>query len=75
MEKLLTAEQGADLYGLKPWFLIKRTKESWKGVRIPFVRLGNKLRFRASDLENYAKFWENEPSTQARNKAEAAETK
>jgi excisionase family DNA binding protein len=75
MEKLLTTLEAANLLSVKPWFLIRRTKDSWQGVRLPFVRLGNRLRFRASDLESYAKLWENEPSSQSKNRAEATETK
>ena len=50
MEKLLTLEEVAEVLGVSERFV--RNKTSRKAVpRLSFVRVGNRLRFRRSDVE------------------------
>jgi excisionase family DNA binding protein len=72
MEKLITTAQAADLLSVKPDFVIRRTRANWVGIKIPFTRVGNRLRFRPSDIENFSKFFEGEPATQSNAAKEAA---
>jgi excisionase family DNA binding protein len=66
MEKLLTTAQAADLLSVKPDFVIRRTRASWMGIKIPFCRVGNRLRFKPSDIENYSNFFKDEPARQSK---------
>lgn len=46
---LLTVKEAAELLGLSPGYVYRMCKEN----RLPFVRLGNSLRFRRGDLDEW----------------------
>jgi len=50
MERLLTEQEAASLYGLSPaWFQKKR----WQGGGPRFVRVGRAIRYREQDLRDF----------------------
>jgi hypothetical protein len=65
METLLSKRQAAVALGVSEQFISKRCSTSWQGIRIPYTKMGSRLRFRPSDLENFAKFHENEAHAKA----------
>jgi excisionase family DNA binding protein len=52
MQNLLTLEQVAELLSVHPMTVRRRTAKTAR-PRLPFLRLGDKLRFRESDIEAY----------------------
>ena len=52
MQNLLTLDQVAEVLRVHPMTVRRRTSKKAR-PRLPFLRLGDKLRFRESDVETY----------------------
>jgi len=59
MEKLLSADEVAERWGVKTNFVLKRTSPNWVGLKLPFVMLGTRSkRFRLAEVEQFERFHE-----------------
>ena len=52
VEELLNTEQASKVLGMKPKSLAN-SRYTGVGVQIPFIKCGNLVRYRLSDLERY----------------------
>lgn len=53
MEQLLNVAQVSQILGVGDKSVRQRTSRKWKGRRLNFVRVGQRLMFRAEDVEKY----------------------
>ncbi len=58
MEQLLTTDELADRWKVTRDFVLKRTKEKWVGLKLPFIKMGRAKRFRLSQVEEFERFHE-----------------
>ena len=52
-EKLLTPKQVASILGVTDACLRRKRWKNYKGRRIKFIKIGNKVRYRQEDVEAY----------------------
>ena len=67
-DNLLNITEGASYIGLTAISLRRRCSEKWVGLRPRFFRIGNRLKFKKADLDEYIRFYENAPATNAGSK-------
>ncbi len=52
VEELLDTNQASKILGMKPKSLAN-SRYTGTGIQVPFIKLGNLVRYKSSDLQNY----------------------